>query len=139
MALGVDVESFGSTTFKRDDLERGFEPDSCFYITNAARMLGKSTIDLAKDPPPELVIEIDITSASIRKLPIYAQVGVSEVWRYDGAKLFMFKLADGEYVNIEQSLYFPALGAQDLVKFLDDSKITSRRELIQSFRDWLRR
>lgn len=91
LALGIDVESFGSTTFKRDDLERGFEPDSCFYIANADRVLGRRKIDLRKDPPPDLVIEIDITSASVRKFPIYAQVGVPEIWRYEGETLAMFK------------------------------------------------
>lgn len=136
--LGVDVENAGSTTFKRMDLERGFEPDSCFYVANADRVRGQRSIDLTKDPPPDLVIEIDITSASIRKLPIYAQIGVSEIWRYDGGKLFMLKLADGEYVGIEQSVSFPVLGVQDLSEFLDRSKVTSRLELIRAFREWLR-
>ena len=67
--LNIDVYGLGSTTFNREDLERGFEPDSCFYIQNEERIRGKNRIDLAFDPPPELVIEIDITSPSINKLP----------------------------------------------------------------------
>ena len=78
--LDIDTENLGSSTFKREDLERGFEPDSCLYIQNAARVRGKSRLDLSMDPPPDLVIEIDITSASIEKLPIYALLGVPEVW-----------------------------------------------------------
>ena len=139
LALGIDVESFGSTTFKRDDLERGFEPDSCFYIANADRVVGRRKIDLRKDPPPDLVIEIDITSASVRKFPIYAQVGVPEIWRYDGETLAMFKLAGDEYIEIEQSISVPVLNARDLLEFLEKSRDTPRRELIRAFREWLKR
>ncbi len=70
--LGVEVEDLGSTTFRREDLERGFEPDSCFYIQNEEKVRGTNCIDPAADPPPDLVIEIDITSPSFSKLPIYA-------------------------------------------------------------------
>ncbi len=139
LALGIDVESFGSTTFKRDDLERGFEPDSCFYIANADRVVGRRKIDLRKDPPPDLVIEIDITSASLRKFPIYAQVGVPEIWRYDGVTLAMFKLVGDEYIEIEQSVSVPALNGRELLEFLEKSRDTPRRALIRAFREWLRR
>ena len=75
--LNIDVDNLGSTTFRREDIERGFEPDSCFYIQNADKVRGKARIDLTTDPSPDLVIEIDITSGSLDKFPIYAQVGVS--------------------------------------------------------------
>ncbi|KAF0188449.1 MAG: hypothetical protein FD167_6206, partial [bacterium] len=77
--LNIDVDSLGSTTFKREDLERGFEPDSCFYIKNESAIAGKDEIDLNIDPPPDLIFEVDITSPSIAKLPIYAHLGVPEV------------------------------------------------------------
>ena len=76
--MGVEAKDLGSTTFRREDLERGFEPDSCFYIENEGLIYGKDRPDLSVDPPPDLVIEIDITSPSISKLPIYAQMGVPE-------------------------------------------------------------
>ncbi len=72
--LGIDVYDLGSTTFRRADLERGFEPDSCLYIQNEERVRGKGRIDLAIDPPPDLVIEVDITSPSINKLSIHARL-----------------------------------------------------------------
>src|SRR3954462_13121446 len=90
--LGIEAEDLGSTTFRREDLARGFEPDSCFYIQNEERIRGKGRIDLTVDPPPDLVIEIDITSPSFSKLPIYAQIGVPEVRRYDGERMTILVL-----------------------------------------------
>lgn len=136
--LDVDIENAGSTTFRRLDLDRGVEPDSCFYISNAERVLGKRTVNLPQDPPPDLAIEIDITSGSVAKLPIYAQVGVPEVWRYDGETLEMQKLERGEYVPLERSVSFPKLDAESLSKLLEKSKNASRQEVMRAFREWLR-
>src|SRR5438045_4955835 len=83
----IEIRNLGSTTFKRQDLGKGFEADSCFYIQNFERVRGKRRIDLLTDPPPDLVIEIDVTSPSLPKLPIFAQLGIPEVWRYDGQRL----------------------------------------------------
>src|SRR5262249_518426 len=74
----------GSTTFRREDLERGLEPDRCFYIDNLVAVAGKLELDPAHDPPPDLAIEVDIWSSSLNRLEIYAALGVPEVWRYDG-------------------------------------------------------
>ena len=90
--LGIEAEDLGSTTFRREDLERGFEPDSCFYIQNEKEIRGNVRIDPAVDQPPDLVIEIDITSPSLNKLPIYARMGVPEVWRYDGERMAILVL-----------------------------------------------
>src|SRR5439155_7660604 len=79
--LDLDFINAGSTTFKREDLERGFEPDSCFYVQRAAQIAGKKRLDLTADPPPDLVLEIDITHPSLDKLSIFAAAGVPEVWR----------------------------------------------------------
>lgn len=136
--LGIGIESLGSTTFKRADIERGFEPDSCFYIANAASVLGKATMDLAEDPPPDLVIEIDITSPSIDKFPIYAQVGVPELWRYDGRTLHMAKLERGQYLSVEQSVALPRLTARVLTDLLEKSKTAPRSDVLRAFREWLR-
>jgi Uma2 family endonuclease len=99
--LDIDVESAGSTTFKREDFTRGFEPDECFYSQNIERVRGKKDIDLdAGDPPPDLVFEVDLTNASLDKLPIFAQIGVAEVWRYAGGQIEMFGL-QGEELRYE--------------------------------------
>jgi Uma2 family endonuclease len=136
--LEIDVRSLGSTTFKREDLARGFEPDSCFYVRNTELVRGKARIDLSVDPPPDLVIEIDITSPSLNKLAIFAKLGVSEVWRYDGEKLHMGRLEKGEYVACQESLAFPALSAGALTDFIQKSRTSKRPDLLRAFRSWLR-
>ena len=97
--MDIDVRSFGSATFQQEDLERGFESDACFYIAYEAQVRGKKKLDLTIDPPPDLVIEIDITSPSLNKFPIFAAIGcLPEVWRYDGKRLMIFTLA-GERIR----------------------------------------
>ena len=136
--MRIDVRNFGSTTFRRADLARGFEPDSCFYIQHEADISGKSTIDLTVDPPPDLVIEVDITSGSLDKLPIYAQVGVPEIWRYNGQRLRISILTAGGYVESEASLALPLLTGPRLSEALLQSKSMKRTALLRSFRTWVR-
>jgi Uma2 family endonuclease len=135
--LGINIENFGSTTFNREDLERGFEPDSCFYIQNANKIKGKSRIDLTIDPPPDLVIEIDITNPSLNKFPIYAQVGVPEIWRYDGEELSIFQLMDDKYITVGKSAALPIVTVKAISGFLEESKSLSRIEMIANLRNWL--
>jgi Uma2 family endonuclease len=136
--MHIDIRNFGSTTFRRADLARGFEPDSCFYIQHEADISGKSTIDLTVDPPPDLVIEVDITSGSLDKFPIYAQVGVPEVWRYDGQRLRISILTAERYVESETSLALPLLTGPRLSDALAQSKTMKRTALLRSFRAWIR-
>jgi Uma2 family endonuclease len=132
----IDMDSLGSTTFRREEIERGFEPDSCFYIQHAARVRGKKRIDLTVDPPPDLVIEVDITSPSLDKFPIFAQVGVPEVWRFDGNKLTILGLAEGAYRERDTSIAFPAVTAADITDFIKDSETMSRPEWVRKLRAW---
>jgi Uma2 family endonuclease len=136
--LGIDVESLGSTTFRRADLDRGFEPDSCFYIQNAERVRGKDEIDLAIDPPPDLVIEIDITSLSLDKFPIFLALGIPEVWRYDGAQVTIFTLTDGRYLEQEESRTLSQVTAAVLTDFIKKSKELKRTPWLRQVREWMR-
>lgn len=136
--LGIDVYNLGSTTFRREDLERGFEPDSCFYIENEERVRGKARIDLAVDPPPDLVIEIDIISPSFSKLPIYAQIGVPEVWRYDGERLKILVLEGSEYVETTESTVVPPVTSNVLSNFMEKSTTTKRTVWLEAVREWAR-
>jgi Uma2 family endonuclease len=136
--MDVNIDSLGSTTFRREDIDRGFEPDSCFYIRNVAHVRGKKRIDLSIDPPPDLVIEIDITSPSLDKFPIFAKVGVPEVWRFDGSKLAIYQLAGGAYLERDTSVAFPAVTATDITGFVKESETMLRPEWVRKLRAWAR-
>src|SRR5205085_6121234 len=102
--LNVEVKSLGSTTFRRDDKGKGLEPDECYYFKNEKKMRGRKRLNLKKDPPPELVVEIDITHRSVEREPIYAALGVPEIWRWDGTKLECLELVGRDYRPREKSL-----------------------------------
>jgi Uma2 family endonuclease len=135
---GINAEGFGSTTFRRADLARGFEPDACFYIDNLGRVKGKTEIDLRTDPPPDLVIEIDLTSPSLNKFAIFAHLGVTEVWRYDGERVRMYRLTGTEYVEHAQSLVLQGLTSSDVTRFLTESRTLARLVWLRRVREWAR-
>jgi Uma2 family endonuclease len=135
---GIDIERLGSMTCKRKDLQKGFEPDSCFYIQHADAVSGKEKIDLKFDPPPDLTIEVDITADSLNRLPIFAVVGIPEVWRFDGTSLTIFRLEAGRYIETPNSLAFPALNAEVATQFLDESKKLKSTTWLRQVRAWAR-
>lgn len=135
---GIDLENLGSTTFKREDFKKGFEPDTCFYFQNADRVRDKDEIDLHSDPPPDLVIEIDITSGSIHKLPIYAALAIPEVWRFTGKRLVILSLTAGAYVEVEQSLALPGRTGAIVVDFIEASRTLKRPAWAKKIREWAR-
>jgi Uma2 family endonuclease len=136
--LGMDIRNLGSTTFKRSQLERGFEADVCFYVQSAEKMHGKTPIDPAVDPAPDLVIEVEITAPALNKLPIYADFRVPEIWRYDGATLVVLLLSGAEYIESGKSLAFSKVSADDLSRLVRQSTILKRREWRMQLRNWLR-
>src|SRR5262245_35114566 len=95
------LESFGSETWRRRKLRKGAEPDACFYVANAPQVTGKEDLDLNVDPPPDIVIEVDTTRSSLSKFPIYAALGVPEMWRCDGKTVETHRLKDGAYVRMD--------------------------------------
>ncbi|MDQ3687784.1 MAG: Uma2 family endonuclease [Acidobacteriota bacterium] len=133
--MQIDIEGTGSTTFRREDLERGFEPDACFYIINAERIRQKDEIDLTTDPPPEIIIEIDISSPSLSKFPIFAALGVAEVWRYDGARIGIFCLAAGGYVTATESTTLPGVTDTILNRLLEASRTMKRTDWTRLVRE----
>ena len=136
-ALNIDIEGAGSTTFRRHDLARGFEPDACFYVAHAARMRQREDIDLTVDPPPDLVIEVDITSPSLNKMPIFAALGVPEVWRYDDRQVSIFTLGAGKYTLVEESAAFPGVTREVVSQFVEAGKTLQRMDWQRSVRDWV--
>jgi Uma2 family endonuclease len=136
LELGPELRSLGSTTFRRKDLMRGFEPDSCFYVENESKIRGKDRLDLKVDPPPDIVVEIDITSSTINKRTIFARFGVPEVWRYDGNKIEILILEAGAYVGSERSRALPVFSAETLSNFVSESRELARREWMMKVREW---
>ncbi len=136
--MDIDIERLGSTTFRREDLQKGFEPDSCFYIQSAESVRGKDEIDLASDPPPDLIIEIDITSESLDRFPLFAAVGVIEVWRFDRTSITFFRLEDDEYRKTPNSFAFPPLTSEIATRFLTESQTMKSTSWLRRVRQWAR-
>ncbi len=135
--LEIDNECFGSTTFKRKDFGVGVEPDDCFYIQNAARMLGKDDLDLTIDPPPDLVIEVDVTSKT--GLEVYKRLGVPEVWRFEENQLRISLLQNGEYQDSAFSPQFPDFPiVQAATDFIQRIQTDGRRQTLNGFRAYVR-
>lgn len=134
----IEILSVGSTTLKRPDLAKGAEPDSSFYIQNERLVKGKSRIDLTTDPPPDLVIEIDVSSSSVDREGIYAAMGVPEIWRCDRGVVKFLQLEAGKYIMVERSLAFPLLSVTELTKFFSQSQTLGETNLLRSFRAWVR-
>ena len=128
--LNIEIRSLGSRTCKREDLARGLEPDECYHIQNESVVRHLAQIDLNQVPPPDLVIEIDITSSSINRLDLYAALGVPEVWRYDGSQLIIYQLQDGEYLVCASSPTFPQLTPSEIIRFLELRKTTGDRKSV---------
>jgi Uma2 family endonuclease len=136
--MRVNAYGAGSTTYRRGDIGRGFEPDASFYIWNEERIRGKPGIDLSVDPPPDLIIEVDITSPSLDRFPIYAHFGVPEVWRYDGERLVVYKLRNGEYVEVANSLALPWLTSDVLTRLVEQGLTMRRTSWARKVREWAR-
>ena len=136
--LGVALESRGSSTFKRERLLKGAEPDACFYVRNAAAIVGKRRIDLSVDPPPDLVVEVDITNESLSKFPIYVALDVPEIWRYDGNETCIYHLVGSAYVQTPASRSFPVLTAIAITDAIEQSKTEGQSAALADFRQWVR-
>ena len=135
----LPIQSGGSTTLNREDLDRAAEPDQCFYIDNEPLVRGKDEIDLTIDPPPDLVVEVDITRSSRARMKIYSAMGIPEVWRYDGEVLRVTQLDDaGEYLEVAESRFFPGISPQKVSEFLSQRTLMDANQLLRSFRQWVR-
>lgn len=135
----IPLINCGSATFKRQDVERGLEPDECYYIQNAPAVLGKSEIDLRCDPPPDLAIEIAIGGSSLNRIAIYTALGIPEVWCYDGITMKVHILGETEDKLPKQKLSFPFLSMPELMQFLRQAEVVDDTTLFKSFREWVRK
>ena len=138
--LSIDVLGLGSTTYRREDLLRGFEPDSSFYIQNLDRVAGKKDINLSVDPPPDLVVEVHITRSSIDKLALYAEMSVPEIWRYDGQELTILLLnnVSGVYHESDRSSALPVLTGLAVADFVEEARSLRSTAWLKVIREWIR-
>jgi Uma2 family endonuclease len=131
--LDIEFRSLGSTTFKNQKMLQGIEPDQCFYIENESKIRGKKRLDLTQDPPPDLALEIDITSRT--NPSIYQALKVPELWRFEKGKLQINILQNGFYVESEQSAIFPNFPLAEIIpQYLEQSMSAGRNATIKAFR-----
>lgn len=133
--MNLEFRALGSTTFKNPRTGKAVEPDECFYIEHEAVIRGKARIDLQNDPPPDLVLEIDLSSNT--HLNIYQALGVPEVWRYADDKLFIYVLQHELYTQVATSPHFPTMDLCTAIpQFFMQSRIQGRTKAIRGFRAW---
>jgi len=135
--MQIDFEPFGSTTFRRIDKLVGLEPDDCFYIQNSLAMRELRNLDMLVDPPPDLAIEVDVTSKT--KLDAYQAIAVPELWIYTNNTLNIYVLDDGKYLESSLSPTFGNLPVREAIpKFVELSFQEGRSVAIREFRAWVR-
>ena len=136
--IGIEIIGLKSSTWRSEPKKAGNEADECFYIQNEALMRGKLTIDLKNDPPPDLAVEMDLTSSSINKMAVYAELKVPEVWIWKKGKLIINILNDTGYVESETSLAFGSFPVKELPQFMNLDSEKGENARIREFREWVR-
>jgi Uma2 family endonuclease len=136
--LGIPVRSAGSTTYRRADLHRGFEPDASFYVQSEERIRGQREVDLTVDPPPDVVLEMEMSRSARDKLPLFASLGIPELWRCDGERVSILILEQDHYCESSSSQALPVLTSEVLTQFLAESRTMLSPDWFQAVSDWAR-
>lgn len=131
---GIEIISVASVTVKRPDLLKAYEADESYYVTHAELLRNKDELDFETDPPPDLVIEVEITSSAIQKMNLFSKMQVPEVWRHNGERLEMFRLVDGHYQSIDSSVQLPGLAVELINQTLAKRGTIGETKMIQAFR-----
>jgi Uma2 family endonuclease len=132
--MGLKIKTMGSTTMNFPNLNKGAEPDNAYYIQNQPLVKGRD-VDFSQDPPPDLVVEVDITHTDIAKNQFYASLGVPEFWRFNGKVWRIYQLQEQVYVEVEISPTFPDVPKGRLYEFLEQAK-EDEIEAVRSLRSW---
>jgi Uma2 family endonuclease len=136
--FSFSIEPGGNMTLRREDLDRGLESDQCYWIAHEKQVRGKLTRDPAIDPPPDLVLEIEISREGQDRMSIYAALQVPEVWRFDGEFLRVFILQpERNYRHVENSPTFPGVPLVEMVRFLEAFETEDYLSVVRSFRGWV--
>ncbi|MFM7517500.1 MAG: Uma2 family endonuclease [Pirellula sp.] len=131
---GIEILSVASVTVKRSDLKKAYEADESYYVTNIDKILAKEELDFKVDPPPDLVIEVELTSSAIDKLELFAAMQVREVWRHDGTSVQFYRLSSGRYECIAESTELPGLSSDLINRYLDQRLQAGETTWIRAFR-----
>ena len=137
-ALDIDIESLGTSTLKDEMTNKGAEPDDSFYVQNAAAVIGKEDLNLQHDPPPDIVIESDLTSSSLDRFAIYAGLGVPEIWRVFNRRVEIWLLRAHGYEESQTSRAFLFVTIDTLNEFLQIGLTAGERKAAHAFRDWIK-
>jgi Uma2 family endonuclease len=138
VALKRTAENFGSFTHRREDLSRALEPDLCFYLGHFPVVAGKTTIDLEKDPPPDLMVEIEISRSILDRLAILRALQVPEVWRVEQRRVRVLILRQEGYQDVDRSPSFPEIPRAWLSKWLAFGLHAGGQEMAQKVQAWIR-
>lgn len=137
--LNIPLLAYGSTTFRRKRKRAGLEPDECYYLKNATAVQGMKRFNPTVHPPPDLVVEVDITSRSVEREPIYARLGVPEIWRFRGRRVQVLKLGkDGKYKLARASIAFPFLPMEKFTEFVIRMLEGEQTTVVREFQTWVR-
>ena len=136
--MEIDCVSSAQTTLRLETEERGLEGDDSFYFTYLEELRHQDEIDLAADPAPDLAIEVDISSPSVSKFPIYANMGVREIWRYHREAVRFYRLTGGEYVETETSAFLPGVTPPELTELIAESQSLTSFVWRRKVRDYAR-
>lgn len=136
--LGLEISRTGSLTLTRDDLEKGGEPDSSYYIQNELLVRDKEKIDLSEDPPPDLVLEVEYSRSAINKLSLYASIGIPEFWRYNGSVLRVYRLSGKQYSEIQSSPTFAPVPVKEIPQFIQAARKNGEMATARAFRTWVK-
>ena len=137
LQLRINIRFFGTATMKKSKVEKGNEPDACFYVQRVALIGNKIDLDFEQDPAPDIAVEVDVHHESLSKLPIYAALDVPEVWHYDGEVVTIYQLFEGEYVKSENSQALPLLTSSVLTDFLSRYRQHGEFETLVAFEGWV--
>lgn len=133
-ALEIPIQTTGSTTLASAPHETGLQPDGSYYVQKEAEVRGKDQYRPGVDPPPDLVIEVDVTNSCLPRLPVFAKLGVPEIWRFGEAGIQIYLLSpEGEYQVVDRSSAFPFVTASDLARFLEQRRETDENSVIRAF------
>jgi Uma2 family endonuclease len=138
LELEIDFRNGGSTTFTKKTVRKGFEPDTCFYIESIPKIAGKSNLGIENTIPPDLIIEINRTSSSVPRMPVFAAFGVKEVWRFNKNEVKFYTLEDKVYLETKTSFALPILSSEKATELLLESRNTGNLAWVKKIKDWIK-